>query len=151
MAVSTNYAGKSIDLCILETGQQEGADSVNIGISSSGQVISGPYKVAQKYLKFLLTDVGSISADPNYGTRFLTKLLSGAVSNNQSLQLQFYSSSPAAVTYVLSSNTSPPPDETLVGVGLDSFSVAQDTATLKIRLSFADSSTITVPVTISTI
>lgn len=151
MAVSTNYSGKSIDLCIIETGQQEGYGDVNVGISGSGQVIAGPYKVAQKYLKFLLTKRGSVPSEPDYGTRFLEKLLNGAVANSQALQVQFYSNSPLAVNYVLNSNLSPSADETLTGVALESFSVVKDTATLKIRLTFVDSSVITVPVTISTV
>lgn len=151
MAVSTNYSGKSIDLCIIETGQQEGYGDVNIGIAASGQVIAGPYKVAQKYLKFLLTKRGSIPSEPDYGTRFLERLLNGYVANSQALQIQFYANSPLAVNYVLNSNLNPAPDETLVGVALDSFSVVKDTATLKIRLTFVDSSVITVPVTISTV
>ena len=151
MATSVNYSGKLIDLCILETGQQEGYGDVNVGIAASGQVIAGPYKVAQKYLKFLLTRLGSIPSEPTYGTQFLDKLLNGRIANSQALQIQFYASSPAAVNYVLNSNLTPSSDETLTGVALDSFSVIEDTATLKIRLTFADSSVITVPVTISTV
>jgi hypothetical protein len=151
MAVSTDYSGKSIDLCVLETGQAEGLDDVNVGIAASGQVISGPYKVIQKYFKFLFTSQGSIPSDPAYGTKFLDKVLGGAVPNIQALQLQFYSSSPGAVAYVLNSNPQPAPDETLTKVLLDSFSIYQNTAIIRIKFSFADSSVVTVPVSISTV
>ena len=58
MAITQNYAGKTVDLCVLETSAKPGPDSVLVGISESGSVTSGPYKIVQKFIKYLMTELG---------------------------------------------------------------------------------------------
>jgi hypothetical protein len=151
MPISKNYINRSIDLCLLDTSANPGPETVQAGISNSGSVIAGPYKVAQKFLKFLLTEANSVLAEPDYGTDFIVKLLSGQIQNEAELNLRFYKEVDSIVTYIANSNTNPSSDEKLIAANLESFSIMGDYATLRIQLTFEDQSTILAPVKISTI
>lgn len=151
MTVSQNYVGKAVDMCVLETGATVGYDSVNIGITDSGSVISGPYKVVQKAIKFLLTEKGSVPSDPEYGTAFVTQLFGGQIQTNMALLFSFSTDRQDVINYVIASVPTPSPDEQLTDMQLESFSAALDKATMRIRFLFADSSVILAPVAISTV
>lgn len=151
MAVTQNYVGKNVDFCILETPAYPGPAPVNVGISDSGSVISGPYKVVQKFTKFLLTEKGSVPSDPEYGTDFIALLMGGSISTNLALSFAFYSDVNSIVNFINSSVLTPTPDETLTGVDLESFNVTLDTAVMRLKFSFSDSSVILAPVAISTV
>lgn len=151
MAITQNYAGKTIDLCVLETSAKPGLDSVLVGISQSGSVTSGSYKVVQKFIKYLMTELGSVPSDITYGTTFVTKLLGGQIHTSMGLSLEFYSALSDIKRYLDASDETPPPDENLLTVTLENFNVVLDSATMKLVFTFKDSSTIIAPVTISTV
>lgn len=151
MTVTQNYVGKQVDLCVLETGADPGLDTVNVGISDSGSVISGPYKVVQKAFKFLLTDKGSVSSDPEYGTNFVIKLMSGQIHTSMALSFYFYAEREDVLNYINSVVAAPSPDEQLNNIELQDFSVTLDKATMTFRFYFTDSSVILAPVSISTV
>ena len=151
MSVLQNYVGKNVDLCVLETGSFPGADSVSVGISAPGSVVAGPYKVVQKAVKFLLTEKGTVPSDPEYGTKFITKLMSGQIPSTPALKIAFGLESPDVKNYVNAAVQTPTPDEDLTGMVLESFLVTQDSAVMRIKFSFLDSSVILAPVQISTV
>lgn len=151
MALSKNYVGKNVDLCVLETSDVPGLADVLVGLTDSGTAISGPYKVAQKFFKFLTTELGSVPSNPNYGTVFIAKLLNGQIHTSLGLSFEFYASLPDVIRFVRSSNENPTPDESLTRVVLESFNVNLDKATMVLRFTFEDSSTILVPISISTV
>lgn len=151
MAVTQNYVGKAVDLCVLETSAVPGPDDVLVGITGGGSAVSGPYKVVQKFFKYLMTERGSVASDADYGTNFITKLLGGYIQTSLGLSFEFYADLPDVVRYVLSSNTNPSPDENLTEATLQSFNVTLDKATMVIRFTFEDSSIILAPVSISTV
>lgn len=151
MLISQNYSGKLIDISVLETSNQYGTEIVSIGLLSSGSVIAGPYKVIQKFFKFLMTEVGSVSAVPTYGTDFARLLLSGQIQNSSELTLRYYSEVKNIQNYLLESSPNSTPDETLTKADLESFDVTGDTATLRIRFTFQDNSKLLAPISISTV
>lgn len=151
MTVLQSYSGKYIDLCVLETGNLPGPDSVTVGIEGSGSVIAGPYKVVQKALKFLMTEKGTVPSDPNYGTRFVGLLMSGQIQTSIDLSFAFYDERFEIVNYAQSSARNISDDETLTNMTLESFSASEDAATMKIKFTFVDSSVILAPVQISTV
>ena len=151
MTVSQNYVGRNVDLCVLETGSQPGPDSVFVGISGSGTAISGSWKAAQAFLKALMTSRGSVPAEPNYGTFFASNLLGGAINSEMRLQMEFYRDLPDVLNYLSTAFASASDDERISQVRLENFSVNLDSAVLRIRLTFLDSSTILAPVAISTV
>ena len=151
MAITQNYAGKTVDLCVLETSAKPGPDSVLVGISESGSVTSGPYKIVQKFIKYLMTELGSVPSDTTYGTPFVTKLLGGHIHTSMGLSLEFYSALPGITRYLNASDETPTPDENLMNVTLENFEVVLDSATMRLVFTFKDSSTIIAPVTISTV
>jgi hypothetical protein len=151
MPISQNYVGKAVDLCVFETSALAGNELVNVGITDSGSSISGPYKVVQKATKFLLTSKGSVPSAPEYGTTFVSLLFSGQIHTNLALEFYFCSEREEVVNYINSSVLTPSLDEQLTDMQLESFSVTLDTATMRIKFSFADSSVILAPVSISTV
>jgi|694.fasta_scaffold00026_52 hypothetical protein len=151
MAVSQSYIGKAVDVCVLETPSYGGIAPVNIAISDSGSAISGPYKVVQKFFKCLMTDKGSVASEPEYGTSFVTKLFGGQIHTSLALSFAFYSEKNDIINYIKSSVLAPSVDEALEDVALEGLSVTLDSAVMSLRFTFQDSSTILVPVTISTV
>lgn len=152
MTISQNYAGRAIDICVLDTSNRAGTELIDVGFLGSGSVVSGPYKVVQKFTKFLLTDLGSVPSEPNYGTDFIRRLLGGQIQTTSELRVRFSQEIGEIKTYIANSVENPAADETLVSVQLDDFSnVTQDTVVMKIRFTFLDQSTILAPVRISTV
>lgn len=151
MAVSKDYTNKNIDLCIIDTSDNTGLETVDVGILNSGSVIAGPYKIAQKFLKYLLTELGSVLAEPQYGTEFITQLMSGQIQTEAELKLRFYKEVDFIITYISKSNPNATADETLLNANLENFSIVGDSAIMRIQFTFEDQSTILAPVRISTI
>jgi len=151
VAISQNYAGRIIDLCVFNTSNQAGLAAVTVGLIDSGSVISGSYKVVQKFMKFLLTSKGTVAADLEYGTDFISRLTSGQIQTNSELSLRFNLEVATCKYFVTSANLTAVADETLRKVDLTGLSVTADTAILTLLFTFADKSTILAPVTISTI
>jgi len=151
MAVSQSYLGKITDICVLETPAYGSLGPVNVAISDSGSVIAGPYKVAQKFFKFLMTEKGSVPSEPEYGTTFVAKLFSGQIHTALALSFAFYAEKDDILNYIKSSVLEPTPDEALLDVQLGGLTVTLDSAVMSFRFSFKDSSVILVPVTISTV
>ena len=150
-SVSQDYTGRIVDLCVLETPAYPGPAPVLAGISGSGSVVSGPYKVVQKFVKFLFTEKGSVPSDPDYGTLLAVKLFGGHIGTPLGLQVEFYVAMPTAVNYVAGTIASPADSESLTDVKLDSIDVSQDKVSLRMRFTFKDSSVILAPVAISTV
>lgn len=151
MAVAQIYLGKSVDICVLETPAYGGPAPVDVTMAASGSVISGPYKVAQKFFKFLTTEQGSVPSDLTYGTRFIAKLLGGQIHTNMALAFAFYAEKDDILNYISNSVLAPSADEDLKDVQLEGLTVTLDSAVLSLRFSFKDSSVILAPVTISTV
>lgn len=151
MAISKDYTNRSIDLCILDTSDNTGVETVDVGILNSGSIIAGPYKIAQKFLKYLLTELGSVLAEPQYGTDFIIRLMSGQIQTELELKLRFYREVDFIITYISNSNPNSTADETLLAASLENFSIVGDSVIMRIQFTFEDQSTILAPVRISTI
>lgn len=151
MTISQDYVGRNVDLCILETSADPGPAPVFVGISGSGTVSSGPWKAAQAFLKILMTAKGSVAAEPIYGTRFASNLLGGSISTEVRLLQEFHRDLPDILNYLSNAFSEAPDDERIRSARLEAFSVQLDSAVMRIRLTFADSSTILAPVSISTV
>jgi hypothetical protein len=151
MSVSLNYVGRNVDLCVLETSANPGFETVFVGISGSGTAISGSWKAAQAFFKAMFTSLGSVAAEPAYGTAFASNLLGGAINSEMRLMFEFYRDLPDVLNYLATAFASAPNDERISEVSLESFSVNLDSAVMRIRLTFLDSSTILAPVAISTV
>lgn len=151
MTVSQSYVGKAVDFCVFETSATAGYELVNVGITGSGSVVAGPYKIVQKATKFMLTEKGSVPSDPEYGTVFVAKLFGGQIQTSMALLFYFSGERQDIINYINSSVLVPPADEQLTDMQLEDFSVTLDKATMRIKFYFADSSVILAPVAISTV
>lgn len=151
MTLSQNYINRLVDFCVLDTNSEPGLQSVDAGVLTSGSVISGPYKVAQKFFKYMFTEKGSVAAEPEYGTNFVGLLFGGYIQNESELKLRFYQEASFGINYVRGSNLNPSLDENLITVDLNGFSISGDYATMRLQFTFEDQSTILTPISISTI
>jgi len=151
MAISQSYLGKITDICVLETPAYGSLGPVNVTISDSGSVIAGPYKVAQKFFKFLMTEQGSVPSEPTYGTKFISNLFRGQIHTALALSFAFYAEKDDILNYIKSSVPEPTSDEALLDVQLEGLTVTLDSAIMSLRFLFKDSSVILMPITISTV
>lgn len=91
MATSVNYTGRTIDYLIFQgvaaTGQQQ--VSLELGDETGGQVCTGVQKVSQTFTSMLLTKVGTLLADSEYGTEFMTKAQSGMFRTDADVKTAF--------------------------------------------------------------
>jgi hypothetical protein len=120
--------------------------------SNSGQLLTGEYKLAQRYIRQLLTPRGSIPYLPNDGTNFVNGLRFGAVSTESDVLSLFVAaqlslrpnlnneettSQPANEKYLTSSITKVTITGTGLAITIVVVSQAQTQIALNIPLAFA--------------
>lgn len=80
MAVSTNYAGRAIDLFIFQGAKPVGDQLIAPGFGpGSGQITTGIQKLVQKWAILFFTELGSMEYQLELGTRFLTVASQGGI------------------------------------------------------------------------
>jgi len=98
-SLSTNYIGRISDIDIFGIDDEPTLQDVALGFGS-GSVIAGPYKEAQKFLRILLSDRGTLLGQPTYGTDFFTKLTQGTILNEAQFELFFTSAKAKALGFM---------------------------------------------------
>lgn len=75
MAIS-DYTGRTVDLFFMQGAETSGEQLIEmaLGGSSGGQITTGIQKAAQTFLILFLTEKGSKRHDPDFGTRFVTRV-----------------------------------------------------------------------------
>lgn len=76
VAASSNYAGRHVDLFIMQGAQTTGMRRITAGLGgdTGGKITAGAQKAAQSFLIMFLTEKGSRQHDKEFGTRFLTTI-----------------------------------------------------------------------------
>lgn len=147
--LSSNYVGRNIDLCVFDTSDKPGIQDVNIGLYPNGKLISGPYKTVQRFMKALMTSLGSIPSDPTYGSEFSTLLMSGQLHTTLEFTTQFYIAAPSILAYIENNQSDDTPnDERIRSVQLTSVAVISDSLTMNVTFEFDSGSDILVPISI---
>ena len=97
-------------------------DQVLAGFGTSGEAVTGPEKAAQRFTSILLTERGSVTYNPDYGTTFVTSLRSGNIRTELDVTMYFNQAASDAIYYLTSLLTgTEPDDEVIQSVTLDHF------------------------------
>jgi hypothetical protein len=100
--LSTDYIGRITDIDIF--GPSEDPDLQEVTLTfGSGNVVAGPYKEAQKFLRVLLSDRGTLLGETTYGTGFFKKLAQGAILNEAQFRAYFASAKAKALAFIYTS------------------------------------------------
>lgn len=113
--------------------------------TTSGEVVSGATKLAQKFFILLLTRKGSVPYLPNQGTNFLNRFASGMISNEADLFVNF-----AAALIDLGPQlksvqaVSDPPAEKYVKAVAEQIFISPDQVEMRIRIDSEQGEGITI-------
>jgi hypothetical protein len=115
----TDYSGRKVDISILRTPQPTavGSHPVSLAFGKNAQLCAGVQKLVQRYAIILLSNIGSQTEYPNFGTRFLLTLQQGlspvdALRARQIFSLANYTASNIIKNYQITA-TDLPQDEQL--------------------------------------
>ena len=98
MSTSTNYSGRMVDLLIFQNTKPTGNQKITMGFGAGGELTTGIQKVSQTFTTVLLTDVGSVYDQPEYGTNLIPSIQSGRTQNGSDLESVFNIAAAAAKT-----------------------------------------------------
>ena len=151
--LSTDYTDRAVDINIFgrDTDPQLRTAPIGLGL---GSMVAGPYKEAQKFLRILLSDKGTLLGQPNYGTDFFKKLYHGVIMNEAQFRVYFASAKATALSFMYSARrvegVADPrfkDDEKIVDVPLYSLVVNPGEAVATFKFTFIDEDTnIIIPV-----
>lgn len=135
-----NYSGRKVDLSIFPVATAAGSAS-QATIGTNARAIAGPSKVAQNFMRLLLTPLGSLRGDPGAGSNFLDHVRGGYIKFPIDLQ-QLFSIEAYRVTDYLRRTARPdaPKDEIIRSAILDKFSSSGGTILLSISLTTEEDS-----------
>jgi len=87
--VSTDYSGRTVDLLIFQNTKPSGMQRITMGFGTAGELTTGVQKVAQTFTTILLTDIGSVHDQPDYGTNLVASVQTGRTRNGSDLTSAF--------------------------------------------------------------
>jgi hypothetical protein len=133
------YKGKTVDFLMYDGAKPSGDTQVLPALVQEGQsgaLITGPAKLAQRFLLELLTDKGSLQYDINRGTFFMTQIRSGLARTSADL-FQIFAASELDLrnNLRLEDDTSFPDDERYASSELLDASFIGDAIYLRIQLN----------------
>ena len=109
------------------------------GFGDSGEAITGPEKVAQRFSAALLTEVGSVPYNPDYGTTFVTNLKGGVIRTDADVTMYFNQAASDALRYLTSVLTGKEPsNEVIQSVTLQRFELDPPNLQLHVIMLTAD-------------
>jgi phage baseplate assembly protein W len=152
--VTTDYTGRFVDLFTMQGAQVSGMRQIATGWGADygGAVITGIQKAAQTFLTLFLTEKGSREHDPDFGSRFVTRVRLSNMINNQVL-LAFREAAEAVLEQQERyRETKDSDDEVLSEIELVSFASPDPTQlslVIQIQTLAGETREITVPVTLA--
>jgi len=125
--------------------------SSNPGLESAtltfgnGAVVAGPYKEAQKFLRILLSDTGSIASQPGYGAGLFKRLNFGLILNESQFRVYFSSAKAKALEFMRIAKQKDGvrdprflDDEALTDVAIHSITISPGVFKLTLKFTFVD-------------
>lgn len=136
MNTSTNYVGRTVDLLIFQNTKPSGNQKVAMEFGA-GVLTTGIQKVAQTFATILLTDVGSVYDQPEYGTDLIVSIQSGRTQNGSDLESAFNLAASVAKTIMnaASEAVDAPPDERLNTVILEDYVLDKNNGKITLTVS----------------
>ena len=144
-SLSTNYIGRISDIDIFGINENASLQDTTLAFGS-GSVVAGPYKEAQRFLRVLLSNRGTLLGQSNYGTDFFKKLTHGTILNEAQFKVFFASAKAKALSFIYASKliegTLDPrfkDDEIIKDVDLYSISILPGEVKATFKFIFRDS------------
>jgi hypothetical protein len=125
------------DLNMIQGLVPAGMTQVTLGLGT-GQAVTGVQKLVQQVWLLLLTEQGSVFADPAAGTEFFTLARTGRLATDADVTLNFRLAADTILTY-LTTNTpaAAPLDEQLTSLTLVSFALLPGQLSLTVLVTAA--------------
>jgi hypothetical protein len=154
MSTSTNYSGRTVDLLIFQNTKPSGNQKIFMGFGTGGELTTGVQKVSQTFTTILLTDIGSVYDQPDYGTDLILSIQSGQTQNGSDLESAFNIAAAAAKSIMdqAAEDAGAPPDERLSTAVLSDYILDKNSGkivlTVVITTEAGASATIYLPVSV---
>lgn len=144
-SLSTNYTGRVSDIDVFGISDSAGLEDVSLAFSP-GSMIGGSYKEAQKFLRILLSDRGTLSGKLDYGTDFYKKLTTGVILSEAQFKVYFAAAKARAIAFLQSAklteggirDTRFRDDEIIIEVDITSLIVNLDKVRVTFKFTFLD-------------
>ena len=146
--VSTNYSGRTTDLLVFHEVVVGKEFQVSLTLGNPGTITTGIQKVAQQFGLQFLTDKGSKSGYPTYGTGFLRALRSNRMQTEEQVPVFFNQALLDIRNFFAENPQTGPADEIYADAELLSFDLQPGSLKIYVRVySLAgDSRAIVLPV-----
>ena len=130
---TTNIGNRQLDISFIDYDSQDGN---SIGFNNA-KMITGVYKLAQKFAHILLTPIGSDLTDPTYGTNLVSLTSYNIIKNMDALVMIYVSeASEQLVRYQDEVGAEVENlDERLLRAKLEDFTSTLDTINLSVRIT----------------
>lgn len=89
MALSTDYTGRTVDLCIMQGIAPSGDVQITTAYGDAGSLVSGIQKVVQSWLVLFLTERGTVLNKPTRGSSFITAVRRGRIQVEGDIPAEF--------------------------------------------------------------
>ena len=134
MQTSTDYTNRKVDLSIFP-GIQFANLLADDALGPNSRSIAGPSKVAQNFLRLLMTPLGSYPSDLLLGSNFMLRLRNGSIKLPIDLQQAFSAEALRVTEWMSSHYGSAPDDEKIASVSLENFTINRGMIQLTINLT----------------
>lgn len=141
VSTSTNYTGRKKDISIMHSPDATlaGPQNITIAFGRRGQFCAGLQKIIQKYTIILLSNIGSQSSYPEFGTNFLYSLRGGIAPVDQLKAAQIFNLASYDAVNTLkgyqAARTDIPTDERIVSAKLTAISLYNGSASFDIAIA----------------
>lgn len=122
----------SLDLLIFNVNTD---NSVKISLFDSNAAINGLQKTVQQLFTFLLTDVGSVTSDANYGTRLASVIRKANFYDEMQFKAVFNEAAKDALRYFKNITQSSNPNENITAIELQSLSMTKDNLVMYVKIT----------------
>ena len=133
-SISTDYTGRTVDLSIFPT---IAISMVPVGDSiDPSRAIAGPSKLAQNFLRILMTPLGTYASNVDFGSNFMLRLKNGSIKFPVDLSQAFSAEAlrvQLQMQKMYAANT--PDDEKLGTISLQNFTINRGVVQLTINLT----------------
>ena len=142
--LSSNYIGRVSDINIFGADADTRSKEATLGFGS-GSVVAGPYKEAQKFLRVLLSNKGTLLGQPTYGTDLYKKLIQGVILNEAQFKSYFSAAKAKALDFLYNSTRVDGgrdprflDDEMITNVSIQGLYVTPGTAKVTFKFTYKD-------------
>ncbi len=134
---STDTTGRLLDILIsqgINFVDRNTLKPVTLEFGNAERVVTGAQKLIQQWLITFFTKLGSVQANPNYGTSFMRNMEQGRIITDADVRLEFADAASAALDILDEVNVDKPEDEQLEVAELIDFTLEPTVLNLQVNI-----------------